>query len=50
MAEHRHHGPAVHATAAAPTASLLRLSAGARLVAAAAVLGVLWLGVLAVLS
>ncbi len=50
MADHHHHSPAAHATAAAPTLSLLRLSAGGRLAGAAVVLAGLWLLVLAVLA
>ena len=49
MGEHQHHGHAAHAKAAAPTLSLLRLSAVERLVGAGAVLGGLWLLVFAVL-
>jgi hypothetical protein len=45
MSEHQH-GAAPHATAAAPTLSLLRLSAGQRLAGAAVVLACLWLMVL----
>ncbi len=48
MGEHQHRDRAAHATAAAPTLSLLRLSAGQRLIGAALVLGGLWLLVLAV--
>jgi hypothetical protein len=36
------HPHAPHATAAAPTISLLRLSAGARLIGAVVLAGVLW--------
>lgn len=50
MGEHQHHGRAAHATAADPTLSLLRLSAGARLLGAGLVLGGLWVLVLTVLS
>jgi hypothetical protein len=50
MGEHQHPGRAVHATAAVPTLSLLRLSVGQRLVGAGFALGVLWLLVLSVLS
>ena len=49
MGDHSHHRGADHATAATPTVSLLRLSAGQRLVGAAAVIGALWLLVAAVL-
>lgn len=37
-----HHHPAAHAVAAVPTLSLLRLSAGERLMGAAVVIGLLW--------
>jgi hypothetical protein len=40
------HGAVPHAAAAAPTLSLLRLSAGQRLAGAAAVLACLWILVL----
>jgi hypothetical protein len=50
MGDHHHHGSAVHATAEAPTISLLRLSALERLAGAGVVLGVLWGLVLAVLG
>jgi hypothetical protein len=50
MGEHQHHGRAAHATAAVPTLSLLRLSAGERLLGAGVVLGGFWLLVLFVLS
>ncbi len=49
MGEHHHRERAAHAMAAAPTVSLLRLSAGQRLVGAGLVLGALWILVLAVL-
>ncbi|HEV2558105.1 MAG TPA: hypothetical protein VGU45_05715 [Microvirga sp.] len=41
-AHHHDHGPAAHATAASPTLSLLRLSAGERLIGSGVVLGGLW--------
>jgi hypothetical protein len=44
------HGPALHATAAEPTLSLLRVSALERLVGAGVVLAALWVLVLSVLS
>jgi hypothetical protein len=50
MADRHHHGRAAHATAATPTLSLLRLSAGARLLSAVVVLAALWLMVGAVLA
>jgi hypothetical protein len=46
MASEHRHAPASHATAAAPTLSLLRLSAAGRLGGAAVILAVLWLLVL----
>ena len=42
MGDHHHHAPAVRATAATPTLSLLRLSAVERLAGVGVVLGVLW--------
>jgi hypothetical protein len=42
MGNHHHRGPSLHAEAAAPTLSLLRLSALERLTASGVVLGVLW--------
>ena len=50
MGDRHEHGSAVHARAAAPTLSLLRLSAGTRLVGAAVVLAALWGLVFAVLA
>jgi hypothetical protein len=50
MASEAHRQPPVHATAAPPTLSLLRLSAAQRLAGAAVVLAVLWLLVLWVLT
>jgi hypothetical protein len=50
MDRHHHHGAAPHAEAAVPTLSLLRLSAGGRLLGAAVVLGALWALVFAVLA
>jgi hypothetical protein len=47
---HDHHHAHAPARAAAPTLSLLRMSAGGRLVGAAALIGVLWALVLAVLA
>jgi hypothetical protein len=42
MGKHHHRGPSLHAEAASPTLSLLRLSALERLAASGVVLGVLW--------
>jgi hypothetical protein len=50
MPDHHHDGRAAHATAATPTLSLLRLSAGERLLGAGLVLAGLWLLVFAVLA
>jgi hypothetical protein len=50
MADHHHEGRAAHATAATPTLSLLRLSAGGRLFGAGIVLAGLWLLVVAVVT
>jgi hypothetical protein len=50
MADHRHEGRAAHATAATPTLSLLRLSAGERLAGVGIVLAGLWLLVFAVVA
>jgi hypothetical protein len=50
MADHHHERRAAHATAATPTVSLLRLSAGERLFGAGIVLGGLWLLVIAVVA
>ncbi len=47
---HHHHRHAPHVAAAAPTLSLLRLSAWERLAGVSVVLGVLWLLVFAVLA
>jgi hypothetical protein len=46
MAGAHSHAPTPHAVAAAPTLSLLRWSAGRRLLGASAVLAVLWLTIL----
>ena len=48
MGERRHGRPALHAQAAGPTLSLLRLSAGQRLIGVGIVLGALWALVLTV--
>jgi hypothetical protein len=50
MSHGHHHHRASHVIAAAPTFSLLRLSAGQRLAGAAIVLGGLWLLVLWVMG
>ena len=50
MGDHHQHGSAAHATAATPTLSLLRLSAGGRLAGAALVIAGVWLIVFAVLA
>jgi hypothetical protein len=50
MSHSHHHHPAPRAVAAAPTFSLLRLSAWERLAGAAVVLGGLWLLVLQVMG
>jgi hypothetical protein len=49
MADHHHDGRVAHVTAA-PTLSLLRLSAGGRLAGAGVVLAALWLLVFAVVA
>jgi hypothetical protein len=49
MKDHHHHGPA-RVEASSPTFSLLRLSAGARVLGAGAILGFLWLLVVLVLG
>jgi len=50
MAHHHHHHHAPRAIAAAPTFSLLRLSAWGRLAGAAVLLGALWVLVVLVLA
>ena len=50
MADYHHESRAAHATAATPTLSLLRLSAGERLIGAGIVLAALWLLVIAVVA
>jgi hypothetical protein len=50
MTGHQHHHVQSHATAASPTFSLLRLSAGQRLAGAGIVLAGLWCLVLMVLA
>ncbi len=47
---HHHHAHEHRAVAAAPTFSLLRLSAGQRLAGSAAILAALWLMVLGVMG
>ncbi|MET0741745.1 MAG: hypothetical protein ABWY78_00085 [Microvirga sp.] len=49
MTDHHHHGPA-RIVAASPTFSLLRLSAGARVLGAGAILACLWILVVLVLE
>jgi hypothetical protein len=50
MSDPHHHAHAHHAVAAAPTVSLLRLSAWQRLAGAGAVLAALWLIVMATIG
>jgi hypothetical protein len=50
MTDQHHHSHRHHASAAAPTFSLLRLSAAERLIGSGVILAVLWLLVYAVLA